>query len=679
VSTRHERRAKEHQIRKLEAEIRTLRANMAAAIEKKSAVESEMEVEIEQYVDSLAVVAALDDSRDVFNDDNPLYEALASWQWRGVQTAEQAKEMMVQEVARRSVSKGDLGLLLSSIDQTANILYKDMPDSLKTHEDPATFADAAVARMIKDDLASDLLTDGNWVNLRERWIRFHWRGCTSEETFNAAFLRAVADRIAEMRLRNGRMLDTVLDDELAKVSPVTRQAFIEGFRRRLDAEYERLPKGKHREDVETTFNRVLAEEVAPEHQAEVGRTVLDRLKLEHGVGMLKEVVDQVVKGTVDRCAKEVIASGLKGDAIEAFAHERIVATLGASLKDVCEGIARASGHVGALDVDDTQSIEMLLVEAVMAKARQIGAGAKPPSLATAHEFSPDGPYSDHLLMRFGRIGWEETYARGMTDQQVWDEAMRRASESTYEIDNRLKDAALMAFSPKWAVHAFQRLMTSHTFAAALMCSDVQREVLEGIEKQWDAFMVLVPNGMLISDGLEVSRLLVANYSFGAQMILLSTQPNGMVRMLLDEASTIPDLLVGDGSDLDAVTAAHRCTIMAKRLVAGLLLNLQQPSNVKIRKVEARPKSKGREAEPEHRIVTIGKPLTIDCRASVKEYIEHGPRKGKHSPPTVQVMVRGFFRNQPYGPRSSLRRVQWIEPFWRGPEAALIQTRAKVPG
>ena len=31
---------------------------------------------------------------------------------------------------------------------------------------------------------------------------------------------------------------------------------------------------------------------------------------------------------------------------------------------------------------------------------------------------------------------------------------------------------------------------------------------------------------------------------------------------------------------------------------------------------------------------------------------------------VRTLVEGFYRNQPYGPQHSLRRVQWIEPFWR---------------
>ena len=178
--------------------------------------------------------------------------------------------------------------------------------------------------------------------------------------------------------------------------------------------------------------------------------------------------------------------------------------------------------------------------------------------------------------------------------------------------------------------------------------------------------------------------MVAVYDFGARMLLVTADPLSKHRRspvgLVDEAPTLADLLVSEEADLAAETTAARCLVMAKRLVAGLLLNLQDAGTHKVREVDARPKSKNREAEPEHRIVTIGAPIEIDCRAAVKEYVEHGTRsseKGhrRHGTPTVQWMVRGHFRMQAHGPKHTLRRKTWIKPHWQGHEAALIQTRA----
>jgi len=276
-------------------------------------------------------------------------------------------------------------------------------------------------------------------------------------------------------------------------------------------------------------------------------------------------------------------------------------------------------------------------------------------------------------MRVGRGVWETSYALGWSDEQVRDELAHFGTEFVWP-DH------LILFTAKWAVHAFQRLMTSHTFAAALMCSDYQKDVLDDIEGQWDAFLVVVPNGMLIADQFEFSRILVATYSFGARLTLLTTGGPALrlreARTVAEEAPTIADLLVSEAADQIDESPTQRCLVLAKSLVAGLLLNLQHEPNFKVKKVEARPKSKAREAEPEHRIVTVGQPIEVDCRPAVKEYVEHGKTGRKHGPPTVQVMVIGHFKRQVCGVGRTERKKIWIKPYWRGPEAALIQTRPK---
>lgn len=38
---------------------------------------------------------------------------------------------------------------------------------------------------------------------------------------------------------------------------------------------------------------------------------------------------------------------------------------------------------------------------------------------------------------------------------------------------------------------------------------------------------------------------------------------------------------------------------------------------------------------------------------------------------VRFIVRGHWRNQPWGPRKALRRWKWIRPHWKGPDAAEV--------
>jgi hypothetical protein len=479
----------------------------------------------------------------------------------------------------------------------------------------AAFVEAASEALAHDDFTGTLLGDPKWVEMRGRWVRLGWHD-TTDATFNDAFVRAVVERVATIHDARG---------EDAVQSGLTIQDTV------LDDQLERV-RPEMREHMIRAFKERLDREYAA---LPVNRDVTVTLDGEDA-RQLRRVADRW--GTTPSGAAERIAH-------EALVHEATRLT------------AEDARRSAALDVvgDFLQATDT-------------------PNQPTA--------YSDHDLMRRGRIVWEASYADGMTDEGLRDAIGRLNVGSPYPDD-------IVLFSAKWAVHAFQRLMTSHTFAAALMCSDVQREVLAGIEEQWDAFLVIVPNGMLIAGELEFSRVLVATYSFGARMILLTTGgPNlnlrvGLAGCVTDEAPTLADLLVSDGTDLHEDAVTRRCLIMAKRLVAGLLLNLQDAGTHKIRKVEARSKGKGREAAPEHRIVTVGAPIEIDCRDAVKEYIERGTRSSEKTgrqhrgAPTVQWMVRGHYRMQACGPQHTLRRKTWIRPFWKGNEAALIQTRARM--
>jgi len=85
-----------------------------------------------------------------------------------------------------------------------------------------------------------------------------------------------------------------------------------------------------------------------------------------------------------------------------------------------------------------------------------------------------------------------------------------------------------------------------------------------------------------------------------------------------------------------------------------------------RKLKKGPKKrklldKVKNMNPRSRII-LGKSIVVD-RTS-----DRGQGTGeKTGQLRVRTRVSGHWRNQPYGPQRSLRRRQWIEPFWRGPE------------
>ncbi len=82
-------------------------------------------------------------------------------------------------------------------------------------------------------------------------------------------------------------------------------------------------------------------------------------------------------------------------------------------------------------------------------------------------------------------------------------------------------------------------------------------------------------------------------------------------------------------------------------------------------------TRGRRGPPEGAQYDLGKEVAIDLRQELRRVLR-GSREG--ASPSVQFLVRGHWRNQAHGEGRSLRRRQWIEPFWKGPEEARVLLR-----
>jgi hypothetical protein len=581
---------------------------------------------------------------------------------------------MVKVVEARIQGRQFLRMILAAIDNTALHIIKTTPawakdlrggDLAHTIYTKLT-EESFVKRMAgREEALSGALTLA---------AKTKWRGA-DDKTIHAVFLKAAADRAADIK-EGG--VDDMFDEELILLPPEERVERTAKFKKRLDMEYERLVLD---EQIGMTFDDL------PEFSAGQKRCMQDILVAARTIPQPFRSRPLVIAcenddGSIStRVTDEADAhSSGRPDIVQAIdVALRRVATL---QMPVIALAIDAAGMCAATCIECAPELGTVLRDAL----------SKVPAKAKATiPLKPRAPYDDKSFMRVGATFWEDTYKRGMSDADT------AGFIAAGNIDTGFADDAVQ-FAALWAVHAFQRITTSHTFAAALMCSDADRGALESIQKQWRAFMVVVPDGMLVIKGkdpqkdphFDFGRILLASYEGRSRMILLATnirtQDGSTVFVsTYDEAASFTDLLMLEpDAELEKDDQSRRLMVMAKRLVAGLLLSLQHEPNFKAREVEAKPPSKKhREGEPAHRIVNVGRPLTVDCRDAVRRYIEEGKgkRKGGHgaySPPTVQVLVRGHWRQQPHGPRSSLRKRIWLEPFWRGPEGAIIQTRPLKP-
>ena len=287
------------------------------------------------------------------------------------------------------------------------------------------------------------------------------------------------------------------------------------------------------------------------------------------------------------------------------------------------------------------------------------------------------------------------YSPGFSNEELPDRELLRLSLATWNAMQNIRDRgrrdgdalALMVakgetplppamglqFCEAWAEHGYPRMVTSHKFAAALMCTKARTEDVEDIHIPWDAFQVVIPNGLLVrpDTGEEYDHMIVTIKDGLAQAALYTGHGKAA---WLTVAMPVGSLLSAD-ADIENEERVDEGTVrvlfMARRLLAGLLLTLDEASLLRDRKRTAGtfPPS-GRDA-PKHRVFSIGKAINVDCRQAVKAFLG-GSRKG--APPSVQTLVRGHYKRQVVGVTRMGRKVIWIEPYWRGPEDAPILAR-----
>lgn len=266
-------------------------------------------------------------------------------------------------------------------------------------------------------------------------------------------------------------------------------------------------------------------------------------------------------------------------------------------------------------------------------------------------------------------------------------------EAMYDNDaDRMKQWAFTVFAWWWAQEGFWMLQTSHTFGAALMCTETEGAT-EDLHIPARAFRLTVPNGLLrVDDNFEYRYVYVLtcekfdadrNDRVPFSMIAISDEqallgggrPRAtmgyypLVTLLKQE---VVKFCHGEESlDEKRRLAKSRCMVLAQRLVTGLLYTLQHTDNF-VSRVTGGQNSRRERSDPTHRIVTVGSPIKVNFKPQIEQWISSDPKRQK--PPNFQHVVRGHYKRTVVGIGRCGRRVVWIQPYWRGPEDAPILVR-----
>lgn len=299
------------------------------------------------------------------------------------------------------------------------------------------------------------------------------------------------------------------------------------------------------------------------------------------------------------------------------------------------------------------------------------------------------------LVGIGGQIWENSYRYTENDAEAFERLISTYRANGY-FDQLLVQSMmlpnqqlLMMGSALWYHTGLHQILMGHKFASSLLATRVTPDIVEYVRPPWRSFYITLPDRMFFTvhpegerlvpitgilvmhvlshDGsyrwaysaLTDSTLTLWRHGYTTEMLLSNDVENGR--------TYDPELFSEKMDDIDL-----RTTTLIGRLIVNICLAMSDPTNIE--KQPPRPYVPGKHERrapgkpPLCRTYVLGKPTTLDCRKAIQEYVLTG-KQGREL--TSQMLVAGHYKNQPHGPKNSLRKIVRIEPYWRGPEDAPI--------
>jgi hypothetical protein len=237
----------------------------------------------------------------------------------------------------------------------------------------------------------------------------------------------------------------------------------------------------------------------------------------------------------------------------------------------------------------------------------------------------------------------------------------------------------------WVDQCCPIVQTSHRFASAAVCTTLPVDL--ELKTPWRAWVLEIPDRLLWVEDPErrcrtwlrycLVRLLQTE--IGPRWSLTAMAADSIVqvgaRHITGETLLAAEATGEEGCDtaLDwpIDSEVDRLIACLKSLVANLLVTMSDPQWCRPvgKHQPISPRQPGRLQEPpQHRRFMVAKPTRLDVRQQVIDYC-----RGGRQPNTVQTLVRGHWHTVLHGPRKSLRRLQFFEPYWKGDLEAPISS------
>lgn len=267
----------------------------------------------------------------------------------------------------------------------------------------------------------------------------------------------------------------------------------------------------------------------------------------------------------------------------------------------------------------------------------------------------------------------------------------------------------------WAASGYPTVVLGHRTAAELMATKIRpAEATEFVRSPWPAWAIRVPTPILTVEDEGVHHdagLILVGCVQGSEQNQLSPEPHWWYKLFATSprpSMNFPDEVRGlmanislwafnvptsylaneDHSSDEAYmrwdthptsSSDVRSELLARSLILGCSLYLSGDPRERERQaanfgatVNVKP-SKARPGDvlPPYTSYELQSAIRINLHQAMRDFVAQGGKA-----PTVQTLVAGHWKRQAHGPAHSLRRLQHIQPYWRGDKDAPVAERVK---
>lgn len=305
------------------------------------------------------------------------------------------------------------------------------------------------------------------------------------------------------------------------------------------------------------------------------------------------------------------------------------------------------------------------------------------------------------------LGWAFTE----DDAEAWELERRlvielaAAGDATYKrlLPHVMATDAFNAFAwhGKWYHYGCQSLDIEEKYAASLCATKVAPSELDYVKLPWPCFAVRVPKFLqplqINGENLKVVIVNLVKYD-GPVKVTGRQQLEGHTTMeryqlhlvTANKYRILPTNSLAQWADPNPANAYDEIRLVQVehseidrrqlevigRLVLGAVISMNDPKNVRRYGTITKDPSLGSPRFGTNNQVVlhkIGRPVKVDARETIGAYATGRVSRS----PNVRTLVAGHWKNQPHGPKSSLRRWQHVECYWRGDEVAPLIVRPHV--